>query len=138
MNRNAINQIAVQGLDTWNVAKSANQNTHLLCRHALCAYAAHASTHSTERLVKLGALMVSTGKSEIMASIFVIVSNNCMQQYKDKNEETHQEPPNQPAEGPTGGAEDNNGPQRRKQGNQGGKKKLFDLQRVVLKKEQDL
>jgi hypothetical protein len=33
---------------------------------------------------------------------------------------------------------DSDGPQRRKRGNQSGKKKLFDLQRVVLKKENEL
>jgi hypothetical protein len=87
--------------------------------------------------VKLGALMATTGKSEIMASVFAIASNHFMQECKEDNkiEETHQEPANEPVEGPTGMA-DNNGPQRRKQGNQSSKMKLFDLQRVVLKNEE--
>jgi hypothetical protein len=96
LNQNAIDQIAVEVLDIWDVtSQPTNQNTHLLCRHTIHAYAAHnASTqHSNEQLVKLSALMVSTGKSEIMASIFAIASNDCMQEYTDK-EETHQEPAN--------------------------------------------
>jgi hypothetical protein len=88
---------------------------HQYCRGALYAYAAHASTqHNNERLVKLGALMASTGKGEIMASVFAIALNNFMQEYTDAKEETLQEEPaNQPGEAPTGGAEDNDGPQRR-------------------------
>jgi hypothetical protein len=79
LNQNASNQIAVQGLDIWDVAKPTNQNTHLLCQHTLHSYAAHTSTqHNNERLVKLGALMALTGKSEIMASIFAIASNDFM------------------------------------------------------------
>jgi hypothetical protein len=76
---------------------------------------------------------------EIMASIFVIASNNFMQEYKDnnKNEETHQEAANQPVEGPIGVADDD-GPQRRKRGNRSSKKKLFQQRRVVLKKEKEL
>ena len=96
------------------MAKPSNQNTHQYHRDALYAYAAHASTqHNNERLVKLGALMASTGKGEIMASVFVIASNDFMQEYTDASkEETHQEEPaNQPAEAPTGGAEDDDGPQ---------------------------
>jgi hypothetical protein len=54
---------------------------------------AQSTKHNNEQLVKLSALMVSTGKSEIMASIFAIASNDCMQEYTDK-EETHQEPAN--------------------------------------------
>jgi hypothetical protein len=136
-NQNAIDQIAVRGIDIWDVALPTNENTQSLRRHALHAYAAHASTqHNNERLVKLGALMASTGKSEIMASIFAIASNDFMQEYKDK-EETHQEPANQPAEAPIVAVEEA-GPQRRKRGNRSGKKKLFDLQQVVLKKEQEL
>jgi hypothetical protein len=72
-NRNTINKIAVRGLDIWDMTKPTNQNTHMYCRHALSAYAAHTSTqHNNERLVNLGALMASTGKSEIMASVFAI------------------------------------------------------------------
>jgi hypothetical protein len=62
-----------------------------------------------------------------------------MQEYTDAKEETQQEEAaNQPTEAPTGVAEDNDGPQRRQRGNRSGKKKLFDLQRVVLKKEKEL
>jgi hypothetical protein len=83
--------------------------------------------------VKLGALMALTGKGEIMASIFAIASNDFMQEYTDK-EETH---PVEPAK-PTGEAEEDVGPRRRKRGNRKGRKKLFDLQAVVLKKEKEL
>jgi hypothetical protein len=80
------------------------------------------------RLVKLGALMALTGKSEIMASVFAIASNDFMQEYTDAKEEFYpEEPANQPAEAPTGGAEDYDGPRRRKRGNRRGKKKLLDL-----------
>jgi hypothetical protein len=83
--------------------------------------------------------MASTGKSEIMASVFAIASNDFMQEYTDAKEDTHpEESANQPAEAPTGGVEDDDGPQRRKQGNRRGKKKLLDLHRVVLKKEEEL
>jgi hypothetical protein len=58
------------------------------------------------------------------------------QEYTDK-EETHQAPANQPAEVPTV-AEDDDAPQQCKRGNRSGKKKLFYLQQVVLKKEQEL
>jgi hypothetical protein len=141
LNRNAMNEIAARGLDIWDTAKPANRNTHLYHMEALCAYAAHASTqHNNERLVKLGALMLAlTIKSEIMSSVFAIVSNDFMQEYTDAKEETYpEEPANQPAEAPTGGVEDDDGPQRRKRGNRRGKKKLLDLHRVVLKKEKEL
>jgi hypothetical protein len=62
-----------------------------------------------------------------------------MEEYIDKEGDTHEEEPaNQPAEAATRGAEANNGPQRRQQQNRSGKKKLFDLQRVVMKKEKEL
>jgi hypothetical protein len=78
--------------------------------------------------------MASTGKSEIMASVFAIALNVFMQEYKDnKKEETHQEPANQPGKGG-----DSDGPQRCKRGNLSGKKKLFDLQRVLFKNEKEL
>jgi hypothetical protein len=116
LNQNAMNEIAEGGLDIWDAAKPANKNTHLYRRQALRAFAAHASTqHNNERLVKLGALMASTGKSEIMASVFAIASNDFMQEYTDAKEDTHpEESANQPAEAPTGGVEDDDGPQRRK------------------------
>jgi hypothetical protein len=115
------------------LARPSNQNTHQYRRDALYAYAAYASTqHNNERLVKLGALMASTDKGEIMASVFAITSNDFMQEYTDAKEETVQEETaNQPGKAPTGGAEDDDGPER---GNRSGKKMLFDLQRVVLKK----
>jgi hypothetical protein len=81
--------------------------------------------------VKLGALMASTGKSEIMASVFAIASNDFMVEYHDKQEETHQEPANQPAV-----AEDE--PKRRKRGNNRGRKKLLDLERVANNKGKEL
>jgi hypothetical protein len=134
LNQDAIDEIAVHGLDIWDMSKQANKKTHLYRSHALRFYAAHASTqHNNERLVKLGALMASTGKSEIMASVFAIASNDFMQEYTDK-EETH---PVEPVK-PTGEAEEDVGPQRRKRGNRKGRKKLFDLQGVVLKKEKEL
>jgi hypothetical protein len=71
-----------------------------------------------------------------MASMLAIASNDFMQEYSDK-EETHQEPANQPVEAQTAEDEDK-GPKQRKRGNRSGKKKLFNLQRVVLKKEQEL
>jgi hypothetical protein len=62
-NQNAINKIAVRGLDIWGMAKPSNQNTHQYCRDALYAYAAHASTqHNYKEPVKLGTPMASTGK----------------------------------------------------------------------------
>jgi hypothetical protein len=68
--REAIDQIAV-GLDIWDETNATNENAHLLRSQALRSVAAHASTqHNNKRLVKLGALMSSTGKSEIMASNF--------------------------------------------------------------------
>jgi hypothetical protein len=140
LNRNAMNEIAAQGLGIWDTAKPVNRNTHLYCREAICAYAVHVSTqHSNERLVKHCALMASTGKSEIMASVFTIASNDFMQEYTDAKEETYrEETANQPAEARTGGAEDDDVPQQRKRGNRRGKKKLLDLHRVVLKKEKEL
>jgi hypothetical protein len=95
------------------MAKLSNQNNCQYHRDALYAYAAHASTqHNNERLVKLSALMASTGKGEIMVSVFAIASNDFMQEYTDAKEETRQEEPaNQPGgEAPTGGAEDDDGP----------------------------
>jgi hypothetical protein len=131
---------AMAALGIWDTTKPANQNTYLYHWHALHTYAAHASTqHNSERLVKLGALMASTGKNEIMASVFAIASNNFTEEYIDKEGDTHkEEPANQPAEAATRGAEANNGPQWRQQGNRSGKKKLFDLQRMVMKKEREL
>jgi hypothetical protein len=94
--REAINQIAV-GLDIWDESNTTNKNAHLLHIQALWSFAAHPSTqHNNERLVKLGALMSSTGKSEIMASIFAITSNDFMTEHHDEG--THLEvPANQPA-----------------------------------------
>jgi hypothetical protein len=66
-----------------------------------------------------------------MASIFAIALNDFMQEYTDK-EETHQEPTDQPAEVQTA-KDDDEGSKGRKRGTRSGQKKLFDLQRVVLK-----
>jgi hypothetical protein len=75
--------------------------------------------------------LLSLASSEwIVANVYFIT---------DAKEETYpEEPANQPAEAPTGGAEDDDGPQRRKRGNRRGKKKLLDLHQVVLKKEKEL
>jgi hypothetical protein len=84
----------------------------------LCdSFAAHASTqHNNERLVKPGALMSSTGKSEIMASIFAMASNDFItEHHDDEREDTLLEiPGNQPEV-----AEDE--PKRRKRRNYRGK-----------------
>jgi hypothetical protein len=51
--------------------------------------------------------MVLTGKNEIMASVFAIASNNFLEEYTDKEEETQEEEPaNQPAEAITREAHD--------------------------------
>jgi hypothetical protein len=57
--------------------------------------------------------MPSNGKSEMMASVFAVAYNDFMQEYTDTKEETYpEEPANQPAEAPTGGAGDNDAPQQ--------------------------
>jgi hypothetical protein len=88
-------------------------NAHLFQKQALQAYAVHASTqYSNERLVKLDAqIMASTGKSEIMASVFAITLNDFMQEYHEK---THLKLANQPAVEEQGAEEADNGPQRHK------------------------
>jgi hypothetical protein len=193
--QDAIDEIAVSGLNVWDRTNS-NRSSHLFRKRALQQYAAQASTqHNNERLVKLGAQMASTGKSEIMASVFAIASNDFMSEYHDV--ETYQEPANQPAEaeapapaeavpvvpaaeaqaagagGPTeeeapaagAGAVrteempaeeaeqaapaeahaqapaevvEEDEPSRRNRGNNRGKKKLLDIERVVKEKERQL
>jgi hypothetical protein len=84
--QDAIDEIAVSGLNIWD-RTTPNALAHLFRQRALQEYAAQASTqHNNERLVKLGAQMASTGKGEIMASIFAIASNDFMIEYHD---ETH-------------------------------------------------
>jgi hypothetical protein len=75
--------------------------------------------------------MSSAGnKSEMMASIFAIASNDFMTEHQD--EDTSLEvPANQPAV-----AEDK--PKRRKRGNYQGRKKLLDLEREANKKSNQL
>jgi hypothetical protein len=126
LQQEAIDKLSLSsGLNIWD-RSNTNPNAHLFQKRALEEYAAHVSTQpNNERLVKLGA---STGKSEIGASVFAMASNDFMQEYH----KTHQEPANQPAEAQTA-ENDNNAPQRCKQGNRSRKKKLFDLQRLVLK-----
>jgi hypothetical protein len=69
--------------------------------------------------------MASTGKNEIKASVFAIASNDFMEEYTDKEEDTHkEEPTNQPAEVATREAQDEDSPQRCKRGNGSGKKKI--------------
>jgi hypothetical protein len=73
--------------------------------------------------------MSSTGKGEIMASIFAIASNDFMTEH---HEETHlHEAANQPAV-----AKDE--PQRRKRVFNRGRKKLLDLERVANNKGKEL
>jgi hypothetical protein len=94
-----ISQIAV-GLDIWDDTCTTDKDARLLRSSALQSFAAHASTqHNNERLVKLGALMLSAGKGEIMVSIFAIASNDFITEHhdKDKQKDTHPEvPANQP------------------------------------------
>jgi hypothetical protein len=74
--------------------------------------------------------MSSTGKTEIMASIFAIASNDFMTEHHDKD--AHLEvPANQPAV-----AEDE--PKRWKHGNYQGRKKLLGLEREANKKSNQL
>ena len=139
--------MAVSGLDIWD-RSNTNCDAHLFRKRALQKYASCASTqHNNERLVKLGAQMASTGKIEIMASIFAIALNDFMQEYHEQDD-THQEAANQPMVVPPAVApvapaeaevpaqeEEDGGPKRRKCGNNRGKKKLFDLEQVVTEKE---
>ncbi len=115
------------GLDIWEESNTTNKKAHLLCSQALRSFAANTSTQqNNKRLVKLGTLVPSTGKSEIMASIFAIASNDFMTEHHD--EDTNLEvPANQPVV-----AEDK--PNRWKRGNYQGRKKLLDLEREANKK----
>jgi hypothetical protein len=97
--REVIDQIAVR-LDISDVSNTTNENTHLLCSKALRSFSALVSTqHNNEQLVKLGALVLLTGESEIMASIFAIASNDFMTEHHDAKENNTQleVPANQPA-----------------------------------------
>jgi hypothetical protein len=131
--REAIDQTSV-GLDIWDETNATNENAHLLRSQALQFFAAHASTqHNNGRLVKLVALMSSTGKIEIMASIFAMASNDFItEHHNEKREDTRLEiPGNQPAV-----AKDK--PKWRKHGNYRRKKKLLDLKREANKKSNQL
>jgi hypothetical protein len=77
--------------------------------------------------VKLGALMSSTGKGEIMASIFAIALNDFMTEHHDDKTDL-EEPANQQA------VASKDAPKRRKRGNNQGKKTLLDLERMANKK----
>ena len=128
--RKAIDQIAV-GLDIWDKSNTTNKDSHLLCIQALRSSAAHASAqHNIEQLVKLGALMSSKGKSEIMASIFASASNDFMTEHHD-GDAYLEVPANQPAM-----AADE--PKWRKRGNYRGRKKLLDLESEAKKKSNQL
>jgi hypothetical protein len=48
-NQNVINEIAVRGLDIWDMAKPSNQNTHQYPRVTLYAYTSHASTQHKQQ-----------------------------------------------------------------------------------------
>jgi hypothetical protein len=84
--------------------------------------------------------MASTGKSEIMAGVFAVASNDFMPECHDSEEEQgHGED-----EVVAGDEEQEStdlvgdGPARRQQGNYHGKKKLFDFQGTVELKEAEL
>jgi hypothetical protein len=81
--REAIDQIAV-GLDIWDETNATNEKAHLLRSRALKSFAAHTSIqHNNEWLVKLSAMMSSTGKSEIMTSIIAMASNDFITEHHD-------------------------------------------------------
>jgi hypothetical protein len=65
--------------------------------------------------------MSSTGKSEILASIFAIASNDFMTEHHDEDTHFEEVPANQPAV-----AEDKDESKRRKRVNYRGRKKLLD------------
>jgi hypothetical protein len=152
--RNSIELLATQTIDIWDRA-SDNQTAHLIRKKALLEHAAHCSTqHNNERLVKLGALMASTGKSEIMAGVFAVASNDFMTEFHDSEEE-QEDSEDDEAAGNDGGEEEqasrtqqstdlvdeapgDEGPTRRKRGNYRGKKKLFDFEQIVFLKEAQL
>ena len=143
--RNTIELLATQTIDIWD-RTSDNPTAYLIRQEALLEHAAHCSTqHNNERLVKLGALMASTGKSEIMAGVFAVASNDFMTEYHDsESNESHEDSDNEEQtadnnrdnEQTTEPMEDE--PTRRKRGNFRGKKKLFDLERIVDRKEAEL
>jgi hypothetical protein len=142
--RDAIELLATERIDIWD-QESDNQSAHLVRKEALLEHAAHCSTqHNNERLVKLGALMASTGKSEIMAGVFAVASNDFMTEFFDKEEEeqvSEMEANNNGGEEEqqsTHLIEDEDGPTRRKRGHYRGKKKLFDLQQILELKEYQL
>jgi hypothetical protein len=138
--RNSIELLATQTIDIWDRA-SDNQTAHLVRQEALLEHAAHCSTqHNNERLVKLGALMASTGKSEIMAGVFAVASNDFMTECHDLEEEQEHGEDEVVAGGQEQERTDlmDDGPARRKRGNYRGKKKLFDFQRTVELKEAEL
>jgi hypothetical protein len=134
--RRTINVLATETIDIWDRTSINNEIAHLLRKEALKEHAAHCSTqHNNERLVKLGALMASTGKSEIMAGVFAVASNDFMTEFHDGDEEQTVDD--------TGDAEQTRDltedePTRRKRGNYRGKKKLFDFHRIVKTKEAEL
>jgi uncharacterized protein YciI len=85
--RISIELLATQTIDIRDCA-SDNQTAHLVRQEALLEHAAHCLTqHNNERLVMLGALMASTGKTEIMAGVFAIASNDFMTECHDLEEE---------------------------------------------------
>jgi hypothetical protein len=95
----------------------------------------HCSTqHNNERLVKLLALMAATGKTEIWSAIFAAASNDFMCEHHTGSTGTDndEEQPNGIPEG------DEDGLKRRNQGNQRGKKKLFNIAKAVMEKEVQL
>jgi hypothetical protein len=79
--------LATQAIDILDRV-SDNQTAHLVRQEALLEHLSHCWTqHNNKRLVKLGALMALTGKSEIMGGVFAVTSNDFMTECHDWEEE---------------------------------------------------
>jgi hypothetical protein len=79
----AIKWLVTNSIDIWD-QEQTNEKEHLIWKEALLEHTAHSSTqHNNQRLVKLGALMASTGKSKIVAGVFAVASNNFMMEFHD-------------------------------------------------------
>jgi hypothetical protein len=138
--RNSIELLATQTTEIWDCA-SDNQTAYLVRQEALLEHATHCSTqHNNERLVKLGTLMASTGKSEIMAGVFAVTLNDFMTDCHDLEEEQGHGEDEVVAGDKEQESTDlvDDGPARQKRGNYRGKKKLFDFQQTVELKEAKL
>ena len=124
-----IARIARGDIDIWT---SPEQNG--LRYHALKAFGAHSSTqHNNERLVKLGALMASTGKEECKVLAYAIASNDFMVEYRDDKKTSDDNVSASIETEMTDGTI-----KRRERGNYRGLAKVLDFERVVRKKEMQL